>query len=88
MIPLTATVVVSNNRVSHMRLWIPLFLVWLLLFPVAILLSPVFLIACLLGEVNPFTVISVLFGIIAALKGTHVNVGDRRSSLSVLVDIP
>jgi len=88
MIPLTATVVVSNSRVSHMRLWIPLFLVWLLLIPLAIVLSPVFLIACLVGEVNPFTVLSVLLGILVALKGTHVNVGDRRSSLSLLIDIP
>jgi uncharacterized membrane protein len=87
-IPLTATVVVSNSRVSHMRLWIPLFLVWLMLIPVAIVLSPVFLIACLVGEVNPFTALSVIFGIIGSLKGTHVNVGDRRSSLSLLIDIP
>lgn len=88
MIPLTATVVLSNNRVSHKRIWIPLFLVWMLLLLVAIVLSPVLLVVCMIGDVNPWTLITVTMGILRALKGTHVNVGDRRTSCSLLIDIP
>jgi len=82
MIPIASTVRIRNPR--H-QFWIPLFLVWLLLLPVALLLLPLFFVACLVIRVNPFRALSILYGILTALKGTDIAVDD--GPYSVLVRI-
>ena len=80
-----ATIDIRHERGSVFRLRIPLLLVWLLLLPVALLLLPVILIACLVQWVNPFRPLTAFVRILAALKGTHVAVGEGEHS--VLIDI-
>ena len=63
----------------------PLWAALLLLLPLAILISPVFLVACLVLLINPGRVISMLWGILRASKGTEIEVGDR--SRLVAIDI-
>jgi hypothetical protein len=80
-----ATINIRHQRGSVFRLRIPLLLVWVLLLPVALLLLPVILIACLVRRVHPFPPLAALVQILAALRGTHVEVGEGERS--VLVDI-
>ncbi|MBZ5538463.1 MAG: hypothetical protein LAO31_21160 [Acidobacteriia bacterium] len=80
-----ATINIRHNRGGDFHLRIPLLLVWLLLLPVALLLLPAILIACLVRRVNPFRALVTFVRILAALRGTHVEVGEGERS--VLVDI-
>jgi len=87
MIPLRGTIQIENR--PHRRFFtciIPLFLVWLLLLPLALLLLPVFLTACLVVHINPFPLLSALWRVITALKGTTVEFDDGQHA--VLVNIP
>jgi hypothetical protein len=56
------------------RIWLPVFLLWI----PAILLAPfvlvVLAVVCFLGRVSFFRTISVLWGILCSLPGTHVRV--------------
>jgi hypothetical protein len=75
----------GQSKVHGFRLTIPFFLLWILLLPLLLLSVPVLFVACLCARVNPFLAIGVLFQILAALKGTHVEVVNDR--LSVLLNI-
>jgi hypothetical protein len=85
MIPVAGAVRIGDCRVHGFRLSIPFFLLWILLAPVLLLLVPVIFIACLFVRVDPFLAIGTLFQILAALRGTHVEVVN--DSASVLVNI-
>jgi len=61
----------------------PLWAVWLLLLPLGILLLPVLLVVCLVRLTNPWSVISILSGIVRALKGTEVEVDDRSRLVAI-----
>ena len=74
-----------KNRPGVNYVGIPLFVVWLVILPVAILLSPLILIACMIGEVNPFTVYSILWEILRGVAGTEVEVDDKEHSILVSV---
>jgi len=57
--------------------------VWLLLLPLAILMLPVLLLVCLVRLTNPWRVISILGGILRALKGTEFEVDDRSRQVAI-----
>jgi hypothetical protein len=57
---------------------IPLFVVWALLLPIGLLLTPVMLVVCLVARINPFRAFIAFWRVLAALKGTHVEVEDDR----------
>jgi hypothetical protein len=78
MIPFAAEV---STRDHH--LWIPLALLWLLLLPVVILLLPIFLIACLVGDIQPFRATAVLWNILTALNDTEFSVDKPDCSFSI-----
>jgi hypothetical protein len=85
MIPVAGAVRVGDCRVHGFRLSIPFLLLWILLAPVFVLLVPVIFIACICVRVDPFRAIGAIFQILAALRGTHVEVVN--DNVSVLVNI-
>jgi hypothetical protein len=85
MIPVAGAVRVDDCHVHGFRLSIPFFLLWIVLAPLLVLLTPVVFIASICVRVDPFQAIGALFQILAALRGTHVEVTNDR--LAVLVNI-
>lgn len=81
MIPLTSTLRISNQH--GFRISVPLFIVWLLLIPVALFLLPFFFVGCLFVRVNPFKAIALVWQVIAALKGTNIEVDEPGCYVSV-----
>jgi|HubBroStandDraft_5_1064220.scaffolds.fasta_scaffold250025_2 hypothetical protein len=71
----------DESKVHGFRLVIPFLLLWVLLLPLLLLIVPVLFVACLCVRVNPFRAIGVLFRILAALKGTNVEVANDRFSI-------
>lgn len=85
MIPVAGAVRIGTYRVHGFRLSIPFLLLWALLVPLLILIVPLLFISALLARVNPFTAVATLLRMLAALKGTHVEV--ENDDVSVLVNI-
>ena len=87
MIPLVATVAVRSHRGTGRGLWlpIPLFVIWLVLLPFAVLLTPVFVVACLVGRVNPIRAASVLWQFLTGLTRTRVDVDHRDQSIRIRI---
>ena len=87
MIPLMATVRIRvwRHEGSRLRLWlpVPLVILWLLLLPVVIVLLPVFVIACLAVGLRPLRTLSVLWGVLGALRGTDIAVERAETSVHV-----
>jgi hypothetical protein len=73
--PLAASVRVQPRGWAFpIRLWLPLFLFWLLLIPLLLLILPLFLIACLILGIRFWGGLAAMFGLVAATRGTHVEV--------------
>jgi hypothetical protein len=87
MIPVAGAVRVGDYRVHGFRLSIPFFLLWIVLAPLLVLLVPVLFIACICVRVEPFRAIGALFQVLAALRGTQVQVEVQKENVSVLVNI-
>ena len=85
MIPLFAVIGFRTRRNHIFRLWFPLFLAWLLLLPLVLLLLPVFLVACLVGRVNPLRALSTGWQVLTGLKGTHIEVDDSKTLILVRI---
>jgi hypothetical protein len=85
MIPVAGAVRIGEVRIHGFRLSIPFLLLWVLLLPLLLLATPVVFVAALCARVNPFTAVAALFRILAALKGTHVEVANDQ--FSVLMNI-
>jgi len=71
----------DESKVHGFRLSIPFFLLWILLLPLLVLAVPVLFVACLFVRVNPFRAVGVLFQILAAMRGTLVEVENDRFSI-------
>jgi hypothetical protein len=85
MIPVAGAVRVGDYRVHGFRLSIPFFLLWLLMLPLLVLLIPVLFIAAFCVGLNPFTAVGAVLRVLAALRGTQVEV--INDSISMLVNI-
>jgi hypothetical protein len=73
--PLSASVRVKPRGWRFaIRLWLPLFLFWLLLIPLFLLTLPILLLACLIFGIRFWRSIAAVMGILAAMRGTEVNV--------------
>jgi hypothetical protein len=84
-IPLLATVRIQPAKSRAFGLWIPLFLLWLVLLPLAVLALPLIFMAFIVGQVNPFKGLSLLWQMLSALKDTHVEVEDRNCAVLIHV---
>jgi hypothetical protein len=85
MIPVAGAVRVGEYRVHGFRLSIPFLLLWLLLLPVLVVATPLLFVAALCARVNPLRAVGAPFQILAAVKGTHVEVDNDH--FSVLLNI-
>ena len=85
MIPLLASIRIRRKGRSAFPLLIPLFLVWLLLLPLILLLLPLVVAVCALKRVNPFRVLSGSWQVLAAVRGTHIEVANCRSTVSIRI---
>jgi hypothetical protein len=74
----------SSGR--RILLWIPILALWVLLLPIGLVALPLLLIAALIVGVNPFRAIAALSEIVAALKGTHLEIEDDRRAVVVHVE--
>jgi hypothetical protein len=84
MIPYNATVRIRNQQNRRTQNWIiPLWLVGLLLVPVGVLLLPLILIVAAVARLNPFPILFAFCRIFFALKGTHIEVDEPHSFVSV-----
>jgi hypothetical protein len=85
MTPNVAIIHVHNPYWRGFRLWIPLFLLWIPVVLLSPLLFLILLAACVVGRVSLWKSISVFWGILCALPGTHVRVHAEQNY--VLVEI-
>jgi len=84
----TPSIAIVRIETPHWRsipLWIPLFLLWI---PV-ILLSPIILLVIIglsiAGKVSPWHALSVVWGIVCSLPGTHVRVATEGTKVQVRI---
>jgi hypothetical protein len=85
MIPVAGAVRVGDYRVQGFRLSIPFLLLWVLILPLLVLIVPILFIAAFCVGLNPFTAVATLLRVLAALRGTQVEVVN--DSISLLVNI-
>jgi len=85
MIPVAGAVRVGDCRVHGFRLSIPFLLLWVLMLPLLVLIVPVLFVAAICARLNPFTAVGALLRVLAALRGTQVEVVNE--SMSLLVNI-
>ena len=82
--PLAATVHVKPaGWLLGLRLWLPLFLFWLLLLPLLVLALPFLLIAALIFGIRFWSSIRAVLGLLAAFRGTRVEVVDPNTRVFV-----
>ena len=85
MIPLVAVVSLRHQQSRIFRLWVPLPLIGLLLLPAAVLLAPLLLALCLVCQVNPLRVASVIWQIVRAVRETECEIFERSAAVSICV---
>jgi hypothetical protein len=85
MIPVAGAVRVGDYRVHGFRLSIPFLLLWALMLPLLLFVVPILFVAAICVRLNPFTAVAALFGVLAALRGTQVEV--LNDSARVLLNI-
>jgi hypothetical protein len=85
MIPVAGAVRMGESSVHGFRLSIPFLVLWILLVPLLVLIVPVVFVAAACVLVNPFKAVGAVIGILAALKGTHVEVAN--DDFSMLLNI-
>ena len=83
MIPSLLALHLRTATGRRIRLWIPLFLVWLVLLPVAPLLLMLLLVGALIGRINPWRAVAVLWGILTSLSGVNVDVSSPQAEVAV-----
>jgi len=84
MMPYSPAVTIRTERKRTKQRWlVPFWLLCFLLVPLFVLLVPIVLIVCLAGRMNPFPLISALWKVFMALKGTIVEVDDLYYSVCV-----
>jgi hypothetical protein len=85
MIPVAGAVRMGESGVHGFRLSIPFLVLWILLVPLLVLIVPLVFVADACVLVNPFRAVGAVIGILAALKGTHVEV--TNDDFSMLLNI-
>jgi len=85
MIPVAGAVRVGDYRVRGFRLSIPFLLLWVLMLPLLVLIVPVLFVAAICARLNPFMAVWAILRVLAALRGTQVEVVN--DSVSMLLNI-
>jgi hypothetical protein len=75
--------VCTENPRSRILIGVPFFLLVVLVAPVLVLLSPLASIACLVVGVDPFRAARLVWGVMTAFRGTHVEVTQRNRTVLV-----
>jgi hypothetical protein len=73
----------TENSRHRVLIGVPFFVLMAVVAPVLTLLAPVVLFACLVVGANPMNVARVVWGVLTALRGTHVEVTGRDRSVLV-----
>ena len=82
--PLTASVHIKPLGWRFgIRLWLPLFLLWILLLPLMVLALPFMLVATLIFGIRFWSTIRAVLGVLAAFRGTRVEVQDPHTRVFV-----
>ena len=82
--PLSATMRVKPAGWRFgLRLWLPLFLLWLILIPLVLLALPLLFIASLVFRFNLWRSLRAANGVLAATRGTEVEVDKRDTNVSI-----
>lgn len=83
---MTAEAAISSKRARRLFVMtIPLWLAELFILPAALLASPLIFLVCLVGRVNPFRTLTFLGRLMAALKGTQIDLETPDRSVSIEV---
>lgn len=85
MIPVAGAVRMGDYRVHGFRLSIPFVLLWMLMLPLLVVIVPVLFVAAICVRLSPFTAVGALLQVLAALRGTQVEVVN--DSIAMLVNI-
>ncbi|HXM58693.1 MAG TPA: hypothetical protein VOB72_25055 [Candidatus Dormibacteraeota bacterium] len=83
MIPVLARLRLRVEDGPRFRLWFPLPLLYVLLLPFLVLALPFLVVACLVADVNPLPALAASARVLAALRGTSVEVESREVSIRV-----
>jgi uncharacterized membrane protein len=81
--PLVLEAGLCERRPRAVRLWLPLFLIWLVLLPFALLLAPFLLVALAVMGRRPIAIFAGLFGLLAALSGTRIEVNSPQAAVFI-----
>jgi hypothetical protein len=81
MMPVVARFGLRVEGGRRFGLWIPLPLVYLLLTPVLVVALPVLVVACLVAAVNPIRLLAIAGRILAATRGTALEIESREVSV-------
>ena len=84
-VPIAGAVRIGDCRVHGFRLSIPFLMLWLLMLPLLVVILPALFVAAICVRLNPFTAVGALLRVMAALRGTQIEVVN--DSVSVLVNI-
>jgi hypothetical protein len=85
MTPSIAIVHVHNPHWRGIRLWVPLFLLWIPFLLLAPFILLAVAIACLIGQVNPWSAIATFWSLLCALRGTDVRVHTQENQVLVRI---
>jgi hypothetical protein len=72
----------SDKRKRYL-VGVPFVLLVILIAPLIAVLAPVVLVACLIARVDPLNAYRVLWRVLTALRGTHLEVTERDRSVLV-----
>ena len=79
-------VVTLRTQPAGRRWWIPLplFLLWLVLLPLAVVWLPAVVVVNLVLEINPWSVLTVSWQLLAGLRNLRVQVHEREADVQVM----
>ena len=92
MLPIKARLLVKDHRGKGVNLWLPLFLLWPVLLVLLILCFPFILLAelvriCGVDEIpKMFSLLSAIYGFLAALRGLTVDVEDEENKVKIIIN--
>jgi hypothetical protein len=66
-----------------LRLWLPLFLLWLILLPLLLVVLPLLFVGSLIFRFNLWRSLRAANGVLAATRGTQVEVDNRESRVFI-----
>jgi len=75
--------VCHSDKKKRYFVGVPFVLLVVLMLPLALVLAPLLFVGCLVASVDPFHAAKLLWRVLSALRGTHVEVTERDRSVLV-----